>query len=59
MPTFCVGGGILFGDRGFALGVEVAVRYAGAPGQARTQSVIPAEGAGVRWSLPIGLVLKF
>jgi len=59
VPTFCVGGGFLFGDRGFGLGVEVGIRYAGAPGQPRTQTVIPAEGAGVRWSLPIGLVLKF
>jgi hypothetical protein len=59
VPTFCLGGGILFGDRGFALGVEVAVRYAGAPGQSRTQTVIPASGAGVRWSLPVGIVFKF
>jgi len=59
VPTFALGGGFLFGDRGLGLGVEVAVRYSGAPAQPRTQVVVPASGAGVRWSLPIGVIFKF
>jgi hypothetical protein len=69
VPTFAFGGGWLFGNKGLALGVEVAVRYAGAPSQGAgtvglpttvtNGAVTPASGAGARWSLPVGVILKF
>jgi hypothetical protein len=59
VPSFSVGGGMLFGDDGFAMGFEVAVRYAGAPATPGDQALAPASGAGARWSLPIGLVFRF
>ncbi len=69
VPTFAFGGGWLFGGKGFAIGAEVAVRYAGAPSKgtgtmglpttSTTGGVAPASGAGARWSLPVGVILKF
>jgi hypothetical protein len=59
VPTFAFGGGFLFGDRGTAFGIEVDVRYAGPPSAASGQTLVPASGAGARWSLPIALVVKF
>jgi hypothetical protein len=59
VPSLAFGGGFLFGDRSLALGIEVAVRYAGAPSAASNNVVTPASGAGARWSLPVGIVLKF
>lgn len=66
VPTIAFGGGILWGDRRFAIGIEVAARYAGAPSMPASQPNLPAgdtlqfaSGAGARWSLPVGLVLRF
>lgn len=70
VPVFAFGGGWLFGDKGFAVGVEAAVRYAGGPSQGTGTNMLPttapgsdvltpASGAGARWSLPVGVVLKF
>jgi len=59
VPAIAFGGGMLWGDRGFAMGLEVAVRYAGAPSVPSNQTLTPASGAGARWSLPIGIVFKF
>lgn len=59
VPSFAAGGGMLWGDAGFAMGIEVAIRYAGAPAAAGTVNVTPASDAGARWSLPIGIVVRF
>jgi len=59
VPSFSVGAGILFGNQGFAMGVEAGVRYAGAPSVPGDRTLEPASGAGSRWSVPIGLVVRF
>ena len=67
VPTFAFGGGMVWGDQSFALGFEVAVRYAGAPATVSSlmlptvpgTTLTPASGAGSRWSLPVGVVLRF
>jgi hypothetical protein len=59
VPSFAVGGGMLWGGDGFAMGIEVALRYAGSPEEPAGRAVEPASGAGARWSLPVGLVLRF
>jgi hypothetical protein len=66
VPVFAIGGGILWGDRSFGIGIEIAVRYAGAPSSPSPLPTTPggdtvqfASGAGARWSLPVGLVLRF
>jgi hypothetical protein len=59
VPSFAFGGGMLWGDEGFALGVEVALRYAASPAVPEGLTVAPASDAGARWSLPVGLVLRF
>jgi hypothetical protein len=59
VPAIAFGGGMLWGDRGFAIGLEVAVRYAGAPSKPSNPTLTPASGAGARWSLPVGIVFKF
>jgi len=63
VPTFGFGGGLMFGDYSFAIGIEVMVKYAGAltPG-ALTLEGTGLEGlnsAGERWSLPVSVVLRF
>ena len=69
VPTFAFGGGMLWGVQSIALGFEVAVRYAGAPSRPNSTglptvppgatTLTPASGAGSRWSLPVGVVIKF
>jgi hypothetical protein len=59
VPSFAFGGGMLWGDDGFAIGFEAALRYAGSPDVPADRAFQPADGAGSRWSLPIGLVFKF
>jgi hypothetical protein len=59
VPSFAVGGGVLWGGDDFAMGFEVALRYAGSPAVPAGRTVEPASGAGVRWSLPVGLVMRF
>jgi len=59
VPTFAFGGGVLFGDRNLSLGLEIGVRYAGAPKAASNLGVTPVSGAGSRWSLPVGIVFMF
>ena len=66
VPTFTFGGGMLWGDLSFAMGFEVAISYAGSPSKLPNQPTLPgggtltpASGAGSRWSLPIGIVLRF
>ena len=39
--------------------IEVALRYAGSPAVPAGRTVEPASGAGARWSLPVGLVMRF
>ena len=59
VPTFAFGGGVLFGGRDLSLGLEIGVRYAGAPKAGSSLAVTPASGAGSRWSLPVGIVFVF
>ena len=59
VPSVAVGGGMLWGSAGFAMGVEVALRYAGAPTAPAGRALEPDSDAGARWSLPIGLVVRF
>ena len=59
VPSFAVGGGVLWGGDDFAMGFEVALRYAGSPEVPAGRTVEPASGAGARWSLPVGLVMRF
>lgn len=59
VPSVAVGGGVLWGNSGFAMGFEVAIRYAGAPKAPADRALEPASDAGSRWSLPIGLVFQF
>jgi hypothetical protein len=59
VPSFAVGGGVLWGGDDFALGFEVALRYAGSPSVPEGRAFEPASDAGARWSLPVGLVLRF
>jgi len=59
VPSVSLGGGMLWGDAGFAMGFEVGLRYAGSPAGPAGQSVESAPGAGARWSLPVGIVLRF
>ena len=59
VPSVAVGGGMLSGSAGFAMGVEVALRYAGAPTAPAGRALEPDSDAGARWSLPIGLVVRF
>jgi hypothetical protein len=69
VPTFAFGGGMRWGSQSFALGFEAAVRYAGAPSAPSNSTglptvppsitLTPASGAGSRWSLPVGVVLRF
>jgi hypothetical protein len=59
VPSFSFGGGMLWGNDGFAMGVEVALRYAGSPKVPAERALEPESGAGARWSLPIGLVFRF
>jgi hypothetical protein len=58
-PSFAVGGGMLWGGDDFALGFEVALRYAGSPAVPGGRALEPAPSAGARWSLPVGLVFRF
>ena len=59
VPSFAVGGGMLWGNAGFAMGFELALRYAGAPTVPAGRALEPDSDAGARWSLPIGLVVRF
>jgi hypothetical protein len=59
VPSFAVGGGMLWGGDDFAMGFEVALRYAGSPAVPAGQALQPASDAGARWSLPVGLVFRF
>jgi hypothetical protein len=59
VPSVAVGGGVLWGGDDFALGLVVALRYAGSPDVPAGGALAPASGAGARWSMPIGLVMRF
>jgi hypothetical protein len=59
VPSFAIGGGMLWGGDDFAIGFEVALRYAGSPKVPAGRALEPASGAGARWSLPVGLVFRF
>jgi hypothetical protein len=59
VPSFAFGGGMLWGSQDFAMGFEVALRYAGAPSAPPDRTLEPASDAGARWSLPVGVVLRF
>jgi hypothetical protein len=59
VPSFAFGGGMLWGSDEFAMGFEVALRYAGAPSVPAGQALEPASDAGSRWSLPVGVVIRF
>lgn len=59
VPSVAFGGGMLWGTEDFAMGFEVALRYAGAPSVPTDRALEPASGAGARWSLPLGLVFRF
>ncbi len=59
VPSFAVGGGMLWGSGDFAMGFEVALRYAGAPSMPSGRPLEPTSDPGARWSLPVGVVLRF
>ncbi len=61
VPALSVGGGMLFGSNGLALGFEVGLRYAGEPNAAVdvNPAVKAAATAGARWSLPVSFVFRF
>ena len=60
VPSFGFGGGFLVGSAGFAVGVEVDVKYAGSlKPAAASPELATVNNAGSRWSLPIAIVLKF
>ena len=59
VPSLAFGGGILWGSDDFAIGFEVALRYAGAPSVPSGLALEPASDPGARWSLPIGVVFRF
>lgn len=60
VPAFGFGGGFLFGSSGFGVGVEVGVRYAGGLKAAAASPELSAVNtSGERWSLPIGIVVRF
>jgi hypothetical protein len=63
VPTFGFGGGMMFGDYDFAIGVEVMVKYAGG----LKAGTVNLEGTGLeglnsrgeRWSLPVSVAFRF
>ena len=59
--AFGFGGGFIFSSgAGFGVGLEVGVKYAGAPKPAAASPELSAvNNTGSRWSLPIGIVLRF
>jgi len=61
VPAFGFGGGYLFGyGTGFGVGIEVEVKYAGSlKAAAASPELAAVADAGKRWSLPIGLVVRF
>jgi hypothetical protein len=59
VPSLAFGGGVLFGDRSLAIGIELGVRYAGALKPASNAVITTPSGAGARWSLPVGVVFRF
>jgi hypothetical protein len=60
VPAFGFGGGFLVGSAGFSVGVEVGAKYAGGPKPAASSPGLSAvNNVGARWSLPIGIVLRF
>ncbi len=63
VPTFGFGGGMMFGDYSFAIGVEVMVKYAGGlePGSLDLAGtgLENLNSQGERWSLPVSVVLRF
>jgi hypothetical protein len=58
--TFAVAAGLLFGNTPVGYGIEVGVKYAGAlKAAAASPELAAVNNVGVRWSLPIGFVVRF
>jgi len=63
VPTFGFGGGMMFGDFSFAIGIEVMVKYAGGLKAGSLDlagtGLQEINSKGERWSLPVSVVLRF
>lgn len=57
VPSFGFGGGFIFGSTNVGIGFEAGVKYAGSLKAA--SPALPAASAGERWSVPIGILLRF
>jgi hypothetical protein len=60
VPTFAFAAGLLFGNSPVGYGIEVGVKYAGAlKPAASSPELASVNNVGVRWSLPVGFVVRF